>query len=143
METLKNKVAYLEGMAKGLGVDANSREGKLLTSIIEVLGDFAAELSDLRSAHDDLEDYVEAIDDDLSVVEGADLEDGGSYAQVKCPSCGETLSIDEDDLDDDSVIEVTCPNCGYRIDDEEIISLARRDGETEGVLMERDARPKE
>ena len=46
MEILE-KVAYLKGLAEGLGLDTEKREGKLLSVIIDVLEDMALEIRDI------------------------------------------------------------------------------------------------
>ena len=38
---ITEKVAYLKGLADGLGLDAESKEGKVLLAMIDVLDDIA------------------------------------------------------------------------------------------------------
>lgn len=113
MSDLKSKVAYLQGLSTGMELDVNSKEGRLLNSIIEVLDDFAESVSELEDSQEQLEDYVETIDDDLFALESDfnDTEDGQDYIEVDCPRCGETVLFEPDIIDDEDVIEVTCPNC--------------------------------
>ena len=40
MSDLKARVAYLQGLSDGLEISADSKEGKLLQGIIDVLDDF-------------------------------------------------------------------------------------------------------
>lgn len=81
MSSLSDKVSYLRGLAEGMKLDEASNEGKLLTQIIEVLGDVSEKIDTLDEAFEELTDYVECIDDDLEALE---------------------LRIDEDDdFDDD------------------------------------------
>ncbi len=108
MDYLFQKVSYLQGLADGLGVDDSTKEGKLLIHIIETLEEFADALDELIDDHDDLEEYVNYIDEDL-----ADLED-------------EVYEYDDDDdYDDDFDFEdyMDCcddEDCGcYCGDDEE------------------------
>ena len=44
---ITEKVAYLKGLAEGLGLDKDSKEGKLFAAIIDVLDDMALEIEDL------------------------------------------------------------------------------------------------
>lgn len=44
MTSLKERVAYLQGLTQGLNVNSQSSEGKLLLNIIEVLDDVAEEI---------------------------------------------------------------------------------------------------
>ena len=117
MAKIKEKVAYLQGLTRGLNVNERSAEGKLLVNVVDVLSYVAEEIEVLRLAHDDLENYVEAIDEDLT-----ELEDGvyeGVYnddmVELECPSCHEVVTFEANVLDEDDIVEVTCPNCGETI----------------------------
>ncbi|MCX7781033.1 MAG: AraC family transcriptional regulator [Negativicutes bacterium] len=115
MSNLKERVAYLQGLAKGLNVSDNSAEGKLLVNIVETLDSFAEEINCLHSAHQDLENYVETIDEDLTDVEEEVFEDtevDDDYVEVECPGCHETVTFEAGLLDEDDALEVTCPHCG-------------------------------
>lgn len=119
MTDLKARVAYLQGLSAGLDLKADTREGKLLSGIIEVLDEFADSVSELEEAQNQLEDYIESIDEDLfhledEIYDDADAEEdnfAGEYLEADCPRCGETVCFDSDILEDDDIVEVTCPNC--------------------------------
>ena len=68
MEILE-KVAYLKGLAEGLGLDTEKREGKILSVMIDVLEDMALEIRDMQEEQADLEEGLDAVSDDLSEVE--------------------------------------------------------------------------
>lgn len=114
MDSLKSRVAYLQGMAAGMDLPASSKEGRLLNGILDVLGDFAEVVEGLGEAQEQLEDYVETIDEDLTTLE-EDLcecdECDEHYVEVDCPGCGETVMFNSDILEDEDIVEVTCPNC--------------------------------
>ena len=114
MESLKSRVAYLQGLADGMDLPMQSKEGRLFNGIINVLQDFADQIEGLEEAQDQLEDYVETIDEDLYTLE-EDLNececDDEDYVEVDCPGCGETVMFHSDILEDEDIIEVTCPNC--------------------------------
>jgi len=149
MDRLKSRVAYLQGLAKGLDVTKESSEGKLLSGILDVLEDIALEVSTLETAHDELEDYVDAIDEDLASIEEDVISDGESYTEIECSSCGETVVVDDDVFEDDDVEELTCPKCGETIYDGGLEIEVDTDepvgGATGGksVLAAKDHRPKE
>ena len=105
MSELKAKVAYLHGLANGMNVDDDSKEGKLLGGIIDVLDQFADSFTEL-------EEYIESLDEDLYTLEN-DLhdEDLEAYMETDCPGCGETVLFHPSIIDDEDIIEVTCPNC--------------------------------
>ncbi|MCW3490282.1 CD1247 N-terminal domain-containing protein [Dethiobacter alkaliphilus] len=125
MEDLKSRVAYLKGLAAGLGMEENTREGKLFGQIIDVIDSLAEAVTELQDDYDDIVDYAEAIDEDLNeleedfydedelLVDDEDYydEDDDEMFSVECPDCHEIVYIDDDMLDDDDVVEILCPNC--------------------------------
>lgn len=115
MGELKAKVAYLQGLSAGLELSHDSKEGKLLKGIIDLLDEFAESVGGLEEGQEQLEDYIESIDEDLYHLEDDYYEDTscdeGEYLEVDCPKCGETVCFDSDILEDEDIIEVTCPNC--------------------------------
>lgn len=115
MNDLKTRVAYLQGLSAGLDLNADSKEGKLLKGIIEVLDDFADSVGNLEDAQEQLEDYLDTIDEDLYVLEDEIYENAcdcdEEYIEVDCPGCGETVCFEADIVEDDDIVEVTCPNC--------------------------------
>lgn len=135
MNDLKTRVAYLQGLSAGLDLNTESKEGKLLKGIIEIMDEFADSVGGLEEAQEQMEDYLESIDEDLSHLEDELYEDdavnhescAGDFLEVDCPQCGETVCFDSDILEDDDIVEVTCPNCdkvvfvnddSYQVDDE-------------------------
>lgn len=130
MKYLYEEVAYLRGLAEGLEISKETKEGKIIHKIVETLESFADAIVDLDEEQTDLIEYVESIDEDLSDVEDDlyeddDLEDDEelSFIEMECPSCGDLVEIDEDLLYDDEV-DIVCPNCQGIIieaDDEDCI----------------------
>lgn len=120
MTNLKERVAYLQGLTKGLNVSDQSAEGKILANIIDVLDDMANDFHNIYVAHQDLEDYVETIDEDLTDLEEEIYEDTYSeemaeeeeFVEVQCPACHEAVTFESDILSEADAIEVTCPYCG-------------------------------
>ena len=119
---ISEKVAYLKGLAEGLALDTDTKEGKLLTAIIDVLDDMAEKFVDLEDELCDVGDGLDAVSDDLSDVEEALYEldddedededyddDDESYFETTCPVCEEEIVFNEDTLESG---EIRCPNCG-------------------------------
>ncbi|MCI8970274.1 MAG: hypothetical protein HFF99_02305 [Oscillibacter sp.] len=136
---ITEKVAYLKGLAEGMELNAEKKEGKLLLAIIDVLEDIALELSDIEDAQEELGEGLDAVSDDLEDVEDLlygeddedeeyeldDLgEDEDCYATT-CPTCEESIYFDESVLEDGEVI---CPNCGEKLEFD-LESLDEDDGE--------------
>lgn len=120
MTDLKSRVAYLQGLAAGMDLPQDSKEGRLLHGIVEVLDDVAGNVHGLEEAQDNLEDYLESIDEDLYVLENEFYEeddaDAGDYTKVECPECQSVVCVDNDLLEDGKVTGIQCPNCDAEID---------------------------
>ena len=66
---ITERVAYLKGLAEGMELNTDKREGKLLAAIIAVLEDIALELEDIQDEQAELADGLDAVSDDLEDVE--------------------------------------------------------------------------
>ena len=125
--TIAEKVAYLKGLAEGLNIDTEkSKEGKLISMMMDILQDVALELEDLQTEQAELGEEIDAVSDDLSDVESLlfdeddedfddeddeDDEDEDCYASV-CPNCGDEIYFDDSVLESGEVI---CPGCGQKL----------------------------
>ena len=119
MKDLEQKVAYLQGLADGLDME-NSKEGKVITEMLDVLEEIVERLTFLREEQEDMLEYVEGLDDDLSDLEDDfyedddeddDDEEDEDFVEIECPNCHETVCFDSSILYEDDLIEVTCPVC--------------------------------
>mgnify|MGYP000868974768 CR=1 FL=1 len=119
MSYIKERVAYLKGLAEGLNISESSNEGKLLKAILEVMDDMADSVEDLEESVDEISEQVDEIDEDLSYIskELFDDEDccDGDVHEVECPYCNEVFELDPCELDEDSD-EIECPNCKKKIE---------------------------
>ena len=124
--TIAEKVAYLKGLAEGLNIDTEkSKEGKLITMMMDILQDVALELEDLQTEQANLGEEIDAVSDDLSDVEellyddeeeddeedAEEDEEEDCYASV-CPNCGDEIYFDDSVLESG---EVVCPGCGTKL----------------------------
>ena len=124
---ITEKVAYLKGLAEGMELDTDKKEGKLLAAIIDVLEDIALEIEDIEDEQAELSEGLDAVSDDLEDVEDLvfeDYDDDDEYEEdeldededcyaTTCPTCEETIYFDESILEDGEVI---CPNCGEKLE---------------------------
>lgn len=117
---VSEKVAYLKGLAEGLGLDEKSKEAKLFAAVIEVLEEVSDELEELEDEICELEEGVDAVSDDLSDVEEAlyeeldeDEDDDEDCYATTCPTCEEEIFFDDSILEEGEVI---CPNCGEKLE---------------------------
>ena len=132
--TISEKAAYLKGLMDGLDLDTEKPEGKMIASIVELLGDMAKRLTDVEETTIAISDELDEIEEDLDAIEdfildeeeddeddwdddewddddeeGFDFGDEDSIIyEVKC-ACGEVINFDEETLEKGSM---TCPNCG-------------------------------
>ena len=138
---ISEKVAYLKGLAEGLALDTETKEGKLIAAIIDVLDEMSIRFEDIDDNLVDLEDGLDAVSDDLSDVEETlyfaldDDEDEDEDDEeeecfmTNCPECEEEVYFDESVLEDG---EVVCPNCGAKLEfDLSDLAAAAEDSEDE------------
>ena len=129
---ISEKVAYLKGLAEGLNLDTDSKEGKLIAAIIDVLDDMAEKFAEIDDELCDVEDGLDAVSDDLSDVEETlyfALDDDEDCFVTTCPECEEEVYFDESVLEDG---EVVCPNCGAKLEfDLSDLAAAAEDSEDE------------
>ena len=131
--TITEKAAYLKGLAEGLDLDKDSKEGKLFAAIIDLLDEMAEEVTSLDEDIVELAEGLDAVSEDLEDVEEIifgddydeydecdddecdccghhhDNDDGDFEVSVQCPACDTEFVVDEDALADG---EIECPNCG-------------------------------
>ena len=137
MSRMGEKVAYLKGLAEGLGVTAESEQGKLMLAMIEALEAFAEKNAEMEARLSELEEYVGEIDDDVSDLEEAlfseddedddddyededdedDDEDMDALIEYECPHCGTVIFFDEEAFDMEE--EHLCPNCHRKVFEED------------------------
>ena len=149
--TIVEKAAYLKGLCEGLGVDPDSRDGKLWGALNELLSDMAHEIEDLQSGSLDFADTLDEFGDELSYLEEltCDLDrpedfdaegcsgDCGS-CELDCGFADEDEDADEDEEEDEEeeeeddeelgydgvLYDVKCPVCGEEITfDEDTLEL--------------------
>ncbi len=134
---IKSNAAYIKGLADGLGIDKETKEGKVIAALLDLVSDMAEKIDDLEAECAELREYIEEIDGDLGLVEDDlyledenenydsefeddfdnDFEDEDSgYDELVCPACGEIICVDQS-LD---IADVSCPACGEKLGDIDI-----------------------
>ncbi len=137
--TILEKVAYLKGLADGLEIDESTKEGKVFSAIFDILSDVATTLSDIEENALDLGEEIDEISDDLALVESIILDDDFDdeddcgcgddcecgcgcddchsdfplLFEVTCPSCENSITVDEEVLD---LGTIQCPNCAEMLE---------------------------
>ena len=136
---ITENAAYLKGLFDGYEIDTNTKEGKIISKMLELLSDMADKINALEADNKELHEYVEELDhdlgeleeevyfydddeddyddyDDLNDDEDYELDEDDGYYEIECPSCGDIVCFD-DSLD---VEDLVCPACGEKIGDVEI-----------------------
>ena len=143
--TISEKAAYLKGLMDGLGLDTEKAEGKMIASMVELIGDMAKRISDIEETTIAISDELDEIEEDLDAIEDfildeeddefddedyfddEDFDDEGfdfgdeetTIYEVKC-ACGNIIDFDEETLEKGSM---TCPECGelleFSLEDDE------------------------
>ena len=116
------KISYIKGLAEGLELDTDSKEGKVLSAIIDLLGDITEEICEIEGALDETTEQLDAVDEDLSLLEDDYYEsweeddcdcdccgEDDELYEVECPACHDTIYLDADMLEEEGI---DCPNCG-------------------------------
>ena len=118
MSKVGEKVAYLKGLAEGLGVNGETEQGKLMLAMIDTLEALAKNSEEIDERVEELSEYVEEIDSDVSDLEEAlflddEDEEGDGLIEYECPHCGTVIFFDENAFDMEE--EHLCPNCHRKV----------------------------
>ncbi|MFA5658583.1 MAG: CD1247 N-terminal domain-containing protein [Oscillospiraceae bacterium] len=119
---LTDKVSYLKGLMDGLKIDDSTNEGKVLLQVVEILGELSKSIELLSDEVDEVVELVDILDEDLGELEDdyfnlddddedddlEELDSDEDFYEVICPSCGDTICLDEEMLAEGSI---DCPNC--------------------------------
>ena len=133
------KVAYLKGLAEGLELDTESKNGKLIAGILDALESVAETIDELQKDSESISDYIDDLDEDLGEVEEIvygeksvsfppHFKHKHHYKHDKphikhgyiCDKFSGCEDKDDDDIDDgedelDDSVEIKCPICGDKI----------------------------
>lgn len=108
-ERLRREIAYIQGLLEG-NQKQDSIEQRALGRLIDVIDELIEATQQMDKRQLELEEYVEAIDDDLNDLELAAYDDEEGMLELTCPECGEHVLVDPADMEDET-IELLCPKC--------------------------------
>ena len=125
---LNAKAAYIRGLMTGMEFDADSKNGKVIAAMMDLLEEMADVVSEHDDALDQAFDELDAIDEDMDDLvdnifgdddedEDEDEDDDGAFEtsyEVTCPNCGTVNIVDEDTLMDSD--KIVCAECGAAFD---------------------------
>ena len=120
--TISEKVAYIQGLYDGLGLDGEkSGEARILSELLDVLREVGLQLDGMDATLDQFDEELDTLGNTVAELEEAvfDDEDDGDFEdyddtdedffEIPCPSCGEDLIVDDEAL---AAGVVDCPACG-------------------------------
>ena len=137
--TINEKAAYLKGLMDGLKLDTEAAEGKMISAMVELLGDMAKKVTDIEDTTIAISDELDEIEEDLDAIEDfimdededdyededdfedddEEYEEGFEYGdedsiiyEVEC-ACGNIIDFDEETLEKGRII---CDNCGETLE---------------------------
>ena len=139
--TISEKSAYLKGLMDGLNLNTETDEGKMISAIVDLLGDVTKKLTAVEDTTIAISDELDEIEEDLDAIEDfimdeeddddydydddfededEDFEDEGfdfgdedtTIYEVTC-ACGNVIDFDEETLEEGSMI---CPECGETLE---------------------------
>ena len=147
--TISEKAAYLKGLMDGLKLDTEAAEGKMISAIVDLLGDMTKKVTDIEDTTIAISDELDEIEEDLDAIEDfimefeededdydededdewdddEEYEEGFDFGdedttiyEVEC-ACGNIINFDEETLEAGSIV---CSNCGetleFSFDDDE------------------------
>ena len=125
--TNSERASYIRGLMDGLELDPNAKETKVLNAMIELLDDLCLSMEELEDGFAELGEQVDEIDEDLGTLEEDyyDLDDDcgcghhhdddfdDAVFEVTCPSCGDTIELNDEMLEEGSIV---CPGCGETLE---------------------------
>ena len=131
--TISEKAAYLKGLMDGLNLDTDSNEGKMISAIVDLLGDVTRRLSDVEETTIAISDELDEIEEDLDAIEDyiLDEDEDDDWDDEDWDDDDEYYDFEDVDEDaeegfdfgdpDSTIYEVECA-CGKIIDfDEETL----------------------
>lgn len=122
--TISEKVAYIQGLYDGLGLDGEkSGEARILSELLDVMKEMGQRLDGMDAIFDQYDEEFDALEDTVADLEDAVFDDEDEededfddfddededFFEIPCPSCGEDLVVDDEAL---AAGVVDCPACG-------------------------------
>ena len=123
--TNSERASYIRGLIEGLELDPKAKETKVFNAMLELLDDLCLSIEELEDVVAEMAEQVDEIDEDLGELEelcydggcdcGCDCDDDfdDMEFEVTCPSCGDTIELNDDMLEEGGI---TCPNCGETLE---------------------------
>ena len=98
--TISEKAAYLKGLMDGLELDTEKAEGKMISALVELVGDMAKRITDIEETTIAISDELDEIEEDLDAIEDYILDEEDEDEEDF-----EGDLFDEDDFEDEDFEE--------------------------------------
>ena len=92
MMTITEKVSYLKGLCEGVGISDETKEGRIIKAMIDVLDDMALTISDMEDGFAEVCEQVDAIDEDLGSLEEGMKAEAAAADSDSAAETGETAN---------------------------------------------------
>ena len=124
--TISEKSAYLKGLMDGLNLDTEAAEGKMISAILDLLGDLTKKVTDIEDTTIAISDELDEIEEDLDAIEDFIMDEEDDYDDFDDDD-DDYYDDDEDEYDeegfdfgdeDSTIYEVVCA-CGNVINFDE------------------------
>ena len=138
-QNIMQKAAFLKGLAEGMELDTDKKEGKLILALIDLVDELASKVNAIEEATIEIEDELDEIAEELLEIEttidechgdcdcdcdDCDCDDYDDdfdydcdgecfYYTVVCPTCNNVINLDESLAKEGGMI---CPNCGEELE---------------------------
>jgi len=118
---IEKKVAFLKGLAEGLDIHKNEKEGKVISGILDVLEEMAEAITDIFESQIELEDQVDEIEEAVADIQeeiDIDYEDDfdDEMLELSCPDCGAKIIVEPELFENSNEEHIVCPDCGKLFD---------------------------
>lgn len=126
---MSEKVAYLRGLADGMGLAQDPHQGVFITELINTIESLGTEIDRIHEQQRSVDRYLDEVDQSIFELENEvfeyDDEDEAcalpetffgenpmdTYMETDCPHCGETVAYFDDPTFIKEASELICPHC--------------------------------
>ena len=113
--TISEKAAYLKGLMDGLELDTEKAEGKMISAIVDLLGDVSRRITDIEETTIAISDELDEIEEDLDAIEDFIMDEEDEYDDEDY----DDEDYDDEDYDDEDYDEDDFEDEGFDFGDEE------------------------
>ncbi len=121
MSEFTNRAAYLRGLADGMKLDTETNEGRLISELLDFVGDLAAEIEAIDDEQGFIADQIDELEEEVELIGDEVFGDYDEYEEydeddefeLTCESCGAELIVTGEELIEE---DLACPVCGEPIE---------------------------